>query len=182
MESKVEKSLYEALAEIAGKSEEKISVSSLCEKADVSRASFYIYYKDIDDFEKKCRTYISEKLFAQVLTITENAITPNQCRILLDESDIKLMRFFTGKHAYWGFAESANSVIAPRFKEKMIERWGEVFYEENKLLFEFILNGSIAMLYLDLLDFNKAKFVKSMNYITNIIRELFPLDKLNGQS
>ena len=66
MESKVEKKLYEALAKIVSKGEEKLSVSTLCEKADVSRASFYIYYKDLDDFEAKCRTCVSERLFEQV--------------------------------------------------------------------------------------------------------------------
>ena len=179
MESKVEKKLYETLAEMVSKGEDKISVSSLCEKADVSRASFYIYYKDLDDFEAKCRTYVSERLFEQVLTITENFITPNECNILLDENDVALLKFFTGKHVYWNFAEDANEIVAPRFKELMTERWGEEYYEENKQLFEFVLNGSVGTLYLDIVDFNKAKFVRNMNYITGIVRELFPEDKLN---
>ncbi len=176
MGSKVELKLYDAFAQWAGKSDEKLTVLSLCEMADVSRASFYLYYKDIDDFSDKCREYIIKKLFEQVLIITGNALSPSDCKVIFDERDIKLLKAFTGNHDYWDFAVNANIIFAPKFRDMMVERWGEEYFENNKSVFEFLLNGSVASLYFDLVEFDKDRFFKNLNYITNIVRQFFPID------
>ncbi len=175
MQSNVELKLRRTLAELADKEVEKISVSALCEKADVSRASFYIYYKDMDDLIAKTREYIINKLIDQLNIILDirDGVRNDKNRVIFDDDDISLLKGFVGKHIYWNFAVDANRIITPRFKKKMIERWGEDYYNENEEKFEFVLNGGVATLCLDLMFFNKETYIKNMQRISDIANEIF---------
>ena len=171
MLNSVEEKLKEAFAELATKEAEKISVSALCEKADVSRASFYIHYKDLDDFVSKSREYIIDKLFEQfgiIFSLKKN----DKYKVIFTEKDIALLKGFIGNHVYWDFAIDANSIIGPRFKKLMIERYGEAFYSENKEKFEFLLNGGIALLCLDLMFYNKETYIKNIYRIAEIANKI----------
>ena len=55
----------------------------------------------------------------------------------------------------------------------LIERWGEAYYNENKEKFEFLLNGGVAILYFDLLNFDKETYRKNMQRISQIAFEFF---------
>lgn len=179
MINSVEYKLRKALAEEAEKNSEKTYVSTLCEKAKVSRASFYLYYTDLEDFINKTREYIIDKLYEQLLVIMN--IHPTQkgrAKIVLDEVDLKLLKAYTAKNVYWDFAVTANKILTPKFKALMIERWGEEFFEEKKHIFEFLLNGGIASLYFDLTNYNKETYLKNMDRIGSITKELLELDKL----
>lgn len=180
METKIKTRLYEAFAKRVSKTDEKLSVSILCEKAGVSRASFYIHFKSIDDFETQCRNYIIEKIFEQIYIFMKHKADPNICQRILSDTDIKVLKYFTNRHTYWDFASSANRIIWSKFEKLMIAEWGEDFYESNKDTFEFALNGSVASLYFDLLDYDDKKFRTNMVYIANIASELFPLDLINS--
>ncbi len=177
MQNSVESKLRRAMAKLADKNVEKISVSALCEKADISRASFYLYYKDIDDLNAKTREYIINKLDEQLNIILDikDGILPDNCHIVFTEEDLALLKAFTGKHVYWDFAVAANNIINPRFKKKMIERWGEDYYNEKKEILEFILNGGVATLYFDLLNFDKETYIKNMHRIIGVAKELFSM-------
>lgn len=177
MEIKVKTKLYETFAKIVSKSDDKLSVSDLCEKAGVSRAGFYVHFKDLEDFEDKCREYIIEKLFGQIFTFLENSADPDICDMIFSDTDIIMLRYFTGKHSYWDFAESGNKIIWSNFERIMTERWGKEYFEKNKTTFEFALNGSVASLYFDLLNYDKETFARNMNYVTNIMKDLFPYNK-----
>ncbi|MBE6715868.1 MAG: TetR/AcrR family transcriptional regulator [Ruminococcaceae bacterium] len=174
MQNSVELKLRKAMAELADKNVEKISVLALCEKAGISRASFYLYYKDIDELIVKTREYIINKFDEQlniILNIKDGVCT-DKSHIVFTEEDLALLKAFTGKHVYWDFAVDANNIIAPRYKKKMIERWGEDYYNENKEIFEFILNGGVATLYIDLLNHDKETYIKNMHRISDIANEL----------
>lgn len=173
----VEEKLRMTMANLADKKVEKISVSELCKKAGISRASFYIYYDSLDDLIKKTRDYVIEKMHSQLSVILDikDGAEISKDSILFSDTDISLLKGFTEKHVYWDFAIDANNIIAPRCRKKMIERWGEEYYRENEEVFEFMINGGAAMLYLDLVDFDKEKYIRNMNYITGIAKELFPV-------
>lgn len=174
--SSVEAKLFKAYAKLANNCE-KLSVSVLCDKADISRASFYVYYKDIKDFYDKCQDYIINKLYEQILLILNynSHSSENKLKIVFSDSDIELLKVFTGRHSYLYFAEKANNIFSPRFKSLMIERWGEEHYKAKEIYFEFAFNGSVATLYFDLINFNKETFIKNMRYTSGIMKDLFEL-------
>lgn len=175
MQTGVEEKLRYAMASLAENNIEKISVSALCEKADVSRASFYIYYNSLDDLIDKTRDYIINKLDEQLSLLLDikDGREDDKLLLVLDKTDIALLKGFTGKHVYWDFAINANSVIFPNYEKKMIERWGEEYYNNNKEKFEFIFNGGVATLYFDLLNFDKKIYTENMKRITEIAYEFF---------
>ncbi len=173
MQNSVEERLRLAMAELAHKNVEKISVSSLCKKAEVSRASFYIYYKDLDDLIVKTREYIINKLCEQLNIILDikNTVKEKQ-RLVLSNNDIELLKGFLGKHVYWEFAFDANRIIAPRYKKLIVERYGEAFYNEKKEIFEFLLNGGVASLCIDLVFNDKESYIKNMDRVAEIAKDL----------
>ncbi len=175
VQMKVEEKLRKAIAELSIRNVERISVSALCEKAGISRASFYLYYKDLDDFISKIREYVINKLDEQLNIILDikDGIFANEYCILLDETDIVLLKGVTGKHVYWDFAIDANKIIIPRCEKKMRERWGDEYYEQNKEKFEFMISGGIFTLYIDLVCFDKETYKKNMHRVTEIAEELF---------
>ena len=46
--------------------EDKISVSNLTEEADISRATFYLYYQNIDEFKEDTQKYIMSLFIKQI--------------------------------------------------------------------------------------------------------------------
>ncbi len=174
MDNGIEVKIRKTIAELARKNVEKISVSALCEKAGISRASFYLYYKDIDDLAEKTLEYIVNKFDEQLSIILDikDGLCEDNCRIVFSEDDIALLRAFTGNHEYWNFAVFANNVIVPRFSKRMIERWGEKTYREKETIFEFLINGGAATLYFDLINFDKETYIKNMQRIAEITKEL----------
>ncbi len=48
---------------------EKITVMELCERADINRATFYKYYRDIYDLKNQCKMEMAEALIASVHTM-----------------------------------------------------------------------------------------------------------------
>ncbi len=177
MQNSVESKLRRAMAKLADKNVEKISVSALCKKADISRASFYLYYNDIDDLIVRTREYIINKLDEQLCIIwdSKGGVLTDDFRVVFSDEDISLLKAFTGKHNYWDFSVAANNIIVPVYKKKMIEHFGEDFYNENKEIFEFLLNGGIATLYIDLLNYDKETYIKNMHRISAIVKELLLL-------
>lgn len=174
MQNLVEEKLRVTLAKLADNGTKKISVAALCEKAGISRASFYIYYSDLDDLINKTREYIINKLYEQLKIIVDikSEEFSEETHMIFDDVDIALLKGFTGKNVYWEFAIEANNIIFPRYEKKMKERWGEEYYNNNKEKFEFLINGGIATFYFDLLNYDKAECVKNMKRTADIVREL----------
>lgn len=93
MQTGVEERIRLAMAKLTDKGIEKISVSALCEKAGISRASFYIYYKDMDDLIKKTRLYIINKLDEQLklLLDVKDLSEFDERSVIFDKTDISLL-------------------------------------------------------------------------------------------
>ncbi len=174
MQANIEMKLRMALAKLAEDNVEKISVSALCEKAGISRASFYIYYRSLDDLISRTREYIINRLdeqFTILVEVKNEEFSEKNCKIFNDV-DLALLKGFTGNRVYWDFLINANRVIFPRFRQKMIELHGEKLYQEKKEEFEFILNGSIVTYYFDLIDYDEQSFIKNIKRVYRIVQQL----------
>lgn len=185
MAGKVEEQLRKAFVELMKTDDEKISVSALCKKGNISRASFYVHYDSIEEFVEKNREYTVNRIFDQMLSTIDAAGCIDRkyksYKMILTDTDIGLLSIYIGKHSYQHFAYTANKLIYPKFRKLMIEHWGEEYFTENESTFEFALNGSVAMLCIDLLSYDKETFTKNAHRITAIMKDLFPIEERFGK-
>lgn len=56
-----------------------ITVSSLCEVADINRSTFYVYYSNIQD----CFEEITDSIMDEMRTLLQNNLNPSQEGFLL---------------------------------------------------------------------------------------------------
>ena len=82
---KAQKRIFRAFLELSGvKSIDKITVSELCERADVNRSTFYRYYYDIYDLQSKMQDYsighhYSEWKVEKAATCTATGLEARYC-------------------------------------------------------------------------------------------------------
>lgn len=158
----INKKLNVALSKLVSKPGCKITVTNLCDKAKVSRAAFYIYHKDLDDYLNKCREYIVQKFFEQIKLImkaTDKELETVLLRknIVFDDTDIILLRYFADGNSYFGFADASNRIVMPQLENLIIKKWGQEYYENNRFKFKYFFNGFITLLYFDLINYNENK-------------------------
>ena len=85
-EVKTKKSIHNAFLELrSGKELERITVKELCEKAEISKATFYLHYKDIFDLSE----YLQKDIAADIvkhITDPEELIydSPLGCKKLIE--------------------------------------------------------------------------------------------------
>lgn len=170
--------LHKAYAKLIKKNEEKITVTSLCEKAGVARATFYLYYKGIDEFVLKSKEYLVTKLYDQterIMKASDAELDTVLARknILFDDFELELMNYYTSGGSLLEFAYLANELIAPRYKTLMTEKWGEEYYNKNSEKFEFFKNAFVPLLYLNLIDYDESSIKYEIHSARNIASIFF---------
>ena len=177
-DSTINKKLYTTFAELLKKNDDGISVTRLCEKADVARASFYLYYKDMEDFNNRILIQILQKLFEQSRLILqapdrelEKVLSANN--ILFQQDDLTLLYHFTHGTAYLNFLSKATDLLIPQYDRLIADRFGENYLTDDHEVCSFFMSGFIPILYFDLLYYDKKKIVFEMRCIRAVANELF---------
>ncbi|MBQ8502766.1 MAG: TetR/AcrR family transcriptional regulator [Clostridia bacterium] len=170
--------LHKAYAKLIKNNDDKITVTDLCEKADVARATFYLYYKSIDEFILKSKEYLIVKLYEQseLIMKASDAELDNVLKrknIIFDDFELELLKYYTSGSNYLEFAALMNELLAPRYKNLMVEKWGEEFYEKNKAKFEFFKNAVTPLLYFNLLDYDESTIRYDMHAARNVANDFF---------
>ena len=166
-----EEKLQEALAKLLDK---KLSVTLLCEKADISRGTFYLYYNDIDEFLSKTEDNIIEKYFLQIekiffCPIEELPYILKKEKLLFDEKDRKLLAYFAKGSKYIDFAVRGIEGVLSSFKDLCKEEYGEKFYNENEKKLTYCLNGVASILFFSLTRYDEKKLIAEMQQCRKII-------------
>ncbi len=182
MDREVNRKLIKAYSDIVKKDESKISVTLLCEKAEVSRATFYLYYKDMEDFTETVLEYLTNLLLKQaklLMCSTENEIhylvkTEN---LVFSKEELALFVYFINSNRYLEFAGYFEKIIKQCFVSEITNLNGEDFYNKNKLLFEFHLCAFITMLVFDLIFYNAKTFESDMLNCRKYISLLYNITK-----
>lgn len=161
MEKDIKLKLMRGLAKSIDK---KQSVTLLCEKAGISRAAFYLYYKDYDDFLKKTAAYITEKFFSQITRVMfcredELALLFSKRRIFFDETESKLLAYFADGKKYIDFAIGATETALPGLKKQCKEKFGEEFFEKNEYRITYCLNGIATLMFFNLVNYDENKII-----------------------
>ena len=172
MEKEIKKKLLVGFSKILDK---KQSVTLLCEKAGVSRATFYLYYKDLEEFTDKAAVYITEKYFRQIGKVmfckeAEIAELLQKESLLLDETERKLLSYFAEGSNYIAFAQKACENVLPGFKRLCKEKLSEEFYRENEYRVTYCLNGIANIMFFNIVNYNEKKILFEVKQSRKIMR------------
>lgn len=178
MDKPINQKLMSAFSELAKKDEDKISVTSLCKKADIARATFYLYYVNIDEYIDSLRNYVIGKFYLQAkefITCEENKICykVKKENLILNDTELSLLDYFAGGLKYIPFAMNADSIIRVGFFQEVFEKEGERYVEKNKTKLEFFLCGYIAVVYFDLIYYDEQRLLFDLKCSRELFNYLF---------
>ena len=175
MNKKINQKLVSAYAKLIKKNAERITVSLLCEKANVARATFYTHYKDLNDFKNQLDKYIVDLLFKQATTFLcrsekELERSVKKVNLLFNDNEITVLRNMISGTNYIDFAEFANSYFSDN---KNKAPFPESMWKENKRLLDIFTWGYFPILIVNLLNYDEDNLISDIKNSRELLRHLF---------
>lgn len=173
MNESTESKLRIAYASLIRKQGEKMTVTELCKKADVSRATFYIYYKDIDEYKESLRKHIILKLFEQAALFTccsdhEFKSVIKKENHIIDEYEIRILDNMLSGANYLSFATVANSY----YVHKNNYPFSDYAWEHNREEIDLFTRGYLFILIVDLINYDESLFRSDMRNCRSYFKTL----------
>ena len=164
MHESTERKLRMAYGKLISRQAEKITVTDLCKKADVSRATFYIYYKDVDEYVEELRRYMILKLFeraSELLRCNEQDFLKSMKKenIFFDEYEIKILESMISGSRYIYFTTFANMCGA---RDKENSPFSDSAWENYREEIDLFMRGYILILIMGLINYEEASFRSDM--------------------
>ncbi len=162
MESKVKNKLKEALLVMKKKNVQNICITDLCKKAGVARATFYLHYKDIDNFICKVSDEITVKFFEQIVVIIKNdghelydALTERN--LLLSKTDRELLGYLLSINDLISVMSGSDSSLRSKIEKLFTQKEIQDYHKDYHLEWNYFISGLIAVLYRNMIDYKEAK-------------------------
>lgn len=167
--------LITAYSKLVNKQTDKITVSLLCKKADVARATFYTHYKDLDDFVNKLKDHIIDKFFEQAtaLLVCSEADLKEAVKkenLLLNKCELDILRFMISDTNYIGFALDANDYYASQHENSLFSE--EVWKKHNEEINLFAC-GYLMILIFGITQYEETAFTENIKFCRMVFRYLF---------
>lgn len=156
---------------VSEKDIKKITVSEICAKADINRATFYRYYLDVYD--------LLDTIKKEFETELKNAYTPKHAdentvinfakamlEVFLENKELVKMLFNTNNGLY--FLNNILEIAYTRCKEKWEKDLPNISQEDMEYASVFIFNGALGVINF----WVKNDFDKDTNEIAEIIETL----------
>ena len=174
MNKPIDIKLIRAYSRLLKKETKKISVCLLCETANVSRASFYIYYKGMSEFENILDTYILNKFFEQstyLLRCSEEEFIKaiKKENLFFDKYELIILRHMISGSNYLKFAAFADNYY---LKEKEASLFSEEVWKKHKPDLDFFSRGYLMILILGLTGYMENTFEKDIRKCRELFRHL----------
>ncbi len=162
------------------KEDDEITVSDLVEEADISRAAFYLHYKNFAEFRLETERYIMALYIDQLLVFLDagRENVREVCRkrnLILSESDIEIFKLFFENHL--GFTEARVDFVFKEAYTRALEKFGENFVKKHKAGFDLFLIGYIASMRVNMFDYHSEKVYRDMIRTFDIWDVLFREEK-----
>lgn len=156
----INRKLVSAYSKLLKKGVQRITVSLLCEKADVSRANFYNYYKDLNDFIIKLHSHMVDALFEQsilFLLCSEKEIADcvKKENLLLNDSETEILKNMLHGSNYIDFAVLADRYYTDEKKRALFSR---KIWEEKKDILDIFTRGYLPVIIINFLNYNEESF------------------------
>lgn len=164
MNETTERKLLVAYSKLIRRQAEKISVTELCKKAELSRATFYIYYKDIDEYAEKLGEHIVLRLFEQAAKLMrcsdyEFPSAIKKENLIFDEYETKILENMLSGTNYLSFATLANVCYV---RGKLSSPFSDYAWEKHQEEIDIFTRGYLIILIFGLIDYEETSFRRDM--------------------
>lgn len=149
----------------------KITVSEICELADVNRATFYRYYLDVYDLLDKIEDEFIEELKSALSSdnnYTISSFSSDLLKVFLENKELVKILFNTNNNIY--FLNNFLEIAYEKCKERWEKDLPEIKEEDINYASSFIFNGALGVInYWVKNDFNKdykeiAQNIEQLSY------------------
>lgn len=174
MNKPIDIKLIKAYSRLLKKETKKISVSLLCEKADVSRASFYVYYKSMSEFENKVGIYMMDKFFelSTFLLICSDEDCKKAIKkedFFFDKYELAILKYMISGSNYLDFATFADRYY---LEKKELSLFSKDVWEKHRSELDFFSRGYLMILILGMTGYMENTFEKDIRKCRTLFRLL----------
>lgn len=183
LNTKTLRRLRKAYCRLIRKTEaEKITVSSLTEEADVSRATFYTYFQNIEEFKDYALRYITALFIKQIgiFLLAGKQEVKEACRrrnLIFNDDDFELFCCLFGNEKGFGYGESVLSFAFKKYVDNLGSYFSEKFIKKNHDRLDLFYIGYTAVMREDFLDYHSDKVYRDIMRTFHIWENLFPNGK-----
>lgn len=161
---------------------EKITVSALTEEADVSRATFYTYFQNIEEFKDYALRYILALFIKQIgiFLLAGKQGVKEACRrrnLIFNDDDFELFCCLFENEKGFGYGESVLSFAFKKYVDNLGSYFSEKFIKKNHDRLDLFYIGYTAVMREDFLDYHSDKVYRDIMRTIHIWENLFPNGK-----
>lgn len=147
----------------------KVTVSEICELADVNRATFYRYYLDVYDLLDKIENEFTEELksaLSNESNYTVSSFSSDLLKVFLENKELVKILFNTNNNIY--FLNTFLEIAYEKCKEKWEKDLPNINQEDINYASSFIFNGALGVINY----WVQSDFDKDYKEISQIIEQL----------
>ena len=158
---------------------DKVNVSNLTQEADVSRATFYIYYKDIEDFKKNTYEYILGEFIKQICIFLESTRSEvkEKCKrknLTFTADNFELFHSLFINNQGFNFNMEKYKSIFMAFYGNAEKHFSDKFIKKNKNRFDLFYSGYVRVMRDNFLDYHSDKAARDVLRTMDVWDYLFP--------
>lgn len=170
---------------IRDKGQDKVTVSSLVEEADVSRATFYLYFQNIEEFKDDTLNYILNLYIKQLRIFLDagRAEAKEACKrknLIFTEDDLNLFACLFENNTGFGFDDNVFKIVFENFVANIPSYFNEKFIKKNKDRFDLFYIGYAGVMRNNFLDYHSDKTYRDVLRTMDIWDYLFPKYKFQS--
>lgn len=166
---KTKRSLRKAMTAIlsSSKQRERISVKELTQEADVSRATFYLHYNNIEEFYYDTISYLASLFVEQLMVFMQGGIAnakhnSRRHNMLMDDDDRALLAVLAKRYFNALVYNEELKQVYKKLIDYAIAKNGEEYVKKNYMKVRFFFNGYILTMIDELADYEPDRLCRNL--------------------
>lgn len=161
---------------------DKMSVSSLVEEADISRATFYLYFKNIEEFEDDTFKYMLSLFAEQIVKFllagkTKAKETCKRKNLIFTDDDFELFSCICSVTPRFDFNKKVFETAFDELLAYVNNYFDKSFIKKNKDRFNLFYIGYACVMIENFLDYHSSKVYRDILRTAEMWDFLFPEHK-----
>ncbi|MBE6812176.1 MAG: TetR/AcrR family transcriptional regulator [Ruminococcaceae bacterium] len=158
---------------------DEITVTELTGQADMSRATFYLHYSNMDEFRNECFRHIVTTALRQCglwFEAGRDGIeeASKKKNLIMNQNDRDLFRFYMSQEIYKQYHYISTLYDTRTAMHIFTDTWSDDFIDQNSGKLTVFFTGFIVNSMPDLTNYSSKKLRREMEYIFEIWDYLFP--------